>query len=217
LARHYGIAGVEGGQFRRVSLRGTGRGGLMTQASILTLTTKSTHTSPVIRGKWVLENFLGESIASPPADVMNRGEQARQAETNLSQNPTCAQCHARMDPIGLTLEHFDPLGRWRARNADVQIDATGVLPDGETLHGPEELKAYLARHHDRFVRTLREKLVAYAHGRRLSDCEREALAAIPATVARQQDHFSRVILEVVQSVPFQAGQCDPAASSAGRS
>jgi hypothetical protein len=214
LARHYGITGVAGDHFRRVGLHGTGRGGLMTQASILTLTTKTTETSPVIRGKWVLENLFGESISSPPPEAMNSAERPSQPGTILFQNSTCAQCHAKMDPIGYTLENFDPLGHWRSKKADIRIDPTGILPDGETLHGPDELKPYLVRNHSLFVRTLSEKLASYARGRRLSDSERQALAAIPSALAQHQFHFSRLILEVVQSVPFQAGRRDDAGAAA---
>ena len=210
LAKHYGITGVYGDRFRRVSLNGTGRGGLLTQASVLALTAKSDHTSPVIRGKWVLENLLGESISSPRPEVVSRGEPPSQPGTNVFQNPTCAQCHARTDPIGYTLENFDALGRWRSKYANAPIDPTGVLPDGETLHRPEGLKAYLLKHHKQFVRALSERLLAYALGRKLTDHDRAALVHIPDRVAAHEFRFSRVALEVARSEPFLAGRRDMA-------
>lgn len=210
LAKHYGIAGVQGDQMRRVSLRGTVRGGLLTQASVLTLTTKTSVTSPVIRGKWVMDNLLGESIASPPPEVIAQSERPSQPGSNLFQNPTCAQCHAKMDPIGYSLENFDTIGRWRSNDGTKPIEAKGVLADGEVLLGPEPLKAYLLKHDRALVRVLSEKLLSYARGRKISDRERHALAGIPDAVAAHQFHFSRVVVEVVQSAPFQMGRREDA-------
>ncbi len=209
LSTHYGIAGVQGDKFRRVDLQGTGRGGLLTHASILTLTTKTHETSPVIRGKWVLENLLGESVASRPPEVEPNSDRPSQPDTNVFQNPTCAQCHSRMDPIGYALENFGPTGQWRTEHGNKAIIAKGVLPDGEILTGPGDLRSYLVNRNQLFVRVLAEKLLTYARGRRLTDHDRQALAGIPDVVAGQHLRFSRLILEVVQSAPFQMGRQNP--------
>ena len=202
LARHYGIPNVRGSHFRRVALDDEARGGLLGHGSILTVTSYANRTSPVNRGKWVLENILGTPPPPPPPDVPDletaEGGQALSMRAAMEQhraNPVCASCHRLMDPLGLALENFDAIGRWRDRSETRgAIDATGELPDGTPFDGPAGLKAALLRHPDRFVTTVTEKLLTYALGRGIEYYDAPAVRAIvrergrgrvPAVVARQ--------------------------------
>src|SRR5439155_4702373 len=168
LARHYGISGVKGDKFQRVSLKGTPRGGLLTQGSILTITSNPTRTSPVKRGKWVLENLLGTPPPPPPPDVpeLKEGKELtgtlRERMEQHRANPNCASCHERMDPIGFGFENFDGIGAWREKDGDFAIDASGKLVSGESFRGPAELRAIvLKKKRDAFVRCLTEKVLTY--------------------------------------------------------
>jgi hypothetical protein len=212
LARHYGLAGVTGDEFRRVDLKGNQRGGLLTQASILTVTSTATRTSPVKRGKWVLENLLAAPPAPPPPDVpaLKEGKAARQAGTLRQQmeqhraNPSCAACHARMDPIGFGLENYDAIGAWRTKEGDFQVDSSGQLAGGEEFHGAADLKTILLKEKkEAFVRCLSEKMLTYALGRGLEYYDKCALDEISREVARNKYRFSSVVLGVVRSTPFQ--------------
>ena len=175
LARHYGIPNVRGSHFRRVSLEGIDgvRGGLLGHGSILTVTSYANRTSPVLRGKWVLENILGTPPPPPPADVppleettSGRALSMREAMVQHRANPVCASCHQLMDPPGLSLENYDAIGRWRSQTQTKRpIDASGALPDGTEFVGPDELRQALLRHPERFVTTVTEKLLTYALGR----------------------------------------------------
>jgi mono/diheme cytochrome c family protein len=217
LARLYGIEGVEGDEFRRVSLKGTHRGGLLTQASILTISSTPTRTSPVKRGKWVLENLLGAPTPPPPPDVpeFKEGKQAeltgtlRQRMEQHRVNPTCATCHARMDPIGFGLENFDGIGEWRDKEGDFPIDPAGKLVTGETFNGPDDLKALLMkRKRDDFVHCLTEKMLTYALGRGLEYYDKCAVDQITKRLAKGRYRFSTLILEIVKSTPFELNRGD---------
>jgi hypothetical protein len=211
LARHYGIPNVTGPEFRKVSLEGTPRRGVLTQASVLTLTSNPTRTSPVKRGKWVLEDLLGTPPPPPPPDVPALKEDAKNATGTLRQqmeehrsNPVCASCHARMDPIGFGLENFDGVGAYRAKEGSFPIDSSGKLTSGESFQGAAELSNILATgKRDQFVRTLTEKMMIYALGRGLEYYDRAATDQIVKSVAQNQFRFSSLVLGVVKSVPFE--------------
>jgi len=211
LAKLYGITGVEGDQFRRVSLAGTRRGGLLTQASIMTITSNPTRTSPVKRGKWVLENILGAPPPPPPPNVpeLKEGKEAlsgslRHRMEQHRSDPNCASCHARMDPIGFGLENFDAIGHWRDKEEDFEIDPSGKLISGESFNGPTELKTLLLmQKKDDFIRCLTEKTLTYALGRGLEYYDKCAVQQISKGLAKEHYKFSALILEIVKSTPFQ--------------
>ena len=211
LARHYGIPNVRGSHFRRVELDDDARGGLLGHGSILTVTSYANRTSPVNRGKWVLENILGTPPPPPPPDVpeLETAEGAeplsmREAMEQHRANPVCASCHRLMDPLGLSLEHFDAIGRWRDREGGgAAIDASGELPDGTPFDGPSGLRAALLRHPDRFVTTVAEKLMIYALGRGVEHYDAPAIRAIVRDAARDDYRLSALVKGVVRSTPFQ--------------
>ncbi len=220
LARHYGMPFVHGDHFRRVTLPDSSvRGGLLGQGSILSVTSQPNRTSPVVRGKWILENILGVSPPAPPPDVPELDEPERVATAVTMRarmaahraNPACASCHRMMDPLGLALENFDQAGRWRvveesfdSRSASfVPIDTSGVLPDGTTFEGAIGLRSVLVGRSDRFVATMTEKLLTYALGRGLEFYDMPAVRAIAREAARDDHRFSSLVLGVVNSMPFQ--------------
>jgi hypothetical protein len=217
LARHYGLPGVSGDAFQRVSLRGTPRAGLLTHASILTITSNPNRTSPVKRGKWVLENLLAAPPPPPPPEVPPLPENTS-ASTAVSMrerlaehvaNPGCASCHVRMDPIGLAFEHFDGIGAWRDRDEGRPVDATAVLPTGEKLDGVESLRKLLTgKEHEQFLRCLADRLLTYALGRGLEWYDDCALDAIVRGTRQGDDKFSALVLAVVRSAPFQMRRGD---------
>ena len=210
LAQHYGIPNVRGSHFRRVTLEDDVRGGLLGHGSILTVTSYANRTSPVLRGKWILENTLGTPPPPPPPDVpdLETAEggaplSMREAMEQHRANPVCASCHLLMDPPGLSLENFDAVGRWRDRSeTKAAIDASGVLPDGSEYDGPAGLKAALLRHPDRFVTTVTEKLLTYALGRGVEYYDAAAVRSIVRNAAENDYRLSSLILGVVDSVPF---------------
>jgi cytochrome c553 len=210
LAQFYKVPGVAGPEFRRVDLTGTERGGVLTQASVLTVSSYATRTSPVLRGKWILENFLNSPPPPPPPDVPNLdeariGESASMRE-QLEQhrkNATCASCHARMDPLGFGLENFDAIGAWRTQDGKFPIDASGTLPDGRSFQGPRELKAVLRADRSAFAEGLTEKLLTYALGRGLERYDKPTVKKIASRVAAENYRFSSLVLEIVKSLPFQ--------------
>ncbi|MBI2926031.1 MAG: DUF1592 domain-containing protein [Verrucomicrobia bacterium] len=209
LAWHYGLAGVKGDEFRRVSLKGTPRGGILTHGSILTITSNPTRTSPVKRGKWVLENFLGTVPPPPPPDVPELKETEltgtlRQRMEQHRENPTCASCHALMDPIGFGFENFDAIGAWRRLDGESPVDPTGTLVTGESFKGVNDLRTILARRkRDEFARCLAEKTLTYALGRGLEYYDKCALDQITKGLKKRDYKFSALVLEVVKSTPFQ--------------
>ncbi|QEL16047.1 DUF1592 domain-containing protein [Limnoglobus roseus] len=210
LARHYGLPGVTGPEFVRVKLPAS-RGGVLTHASVLTLTSNATRTSPVKRGKFILEQLLNAAPPPPPPELdIPELEDQKQLTGTLRQqmeqhraNAVCASCHRRMDPIGFAFENFDPVGRWRDKDAGAALDASGVLPDGRTFDGPAGLKKLLRTDKDAFVRCIAEKMLTYAIGRGLEAYDRRAVNQIVQTVGKQNDRFSALILAIVQSDPFQ--------------
>ena len=212
LARHYGIPHVYGSHFRRVSLDGTARRGLLGQGGILTLTSYATRTSPVLRGKWILENLLASPPPPPPPDIPALAETTddgaalsmRAAMERHRANPACASCHAQMDPLGFALENFDAVGRWRTRSeSNDAIDASGVLPDGTSFEGPGGMRQALLREPERFVATVTEKLLTYALGRNVESYDMPAVRAIVRDAAENDYRFSSIVLGIVRSTPFQ--------------
>ena len=212
LARHYGIPGVYGERFRRVALDGGGRTGLLGHASLLTLTAYPTRTSPVLRGKWLLDNILGMPPPPPPPDVPAleedlRGRTVLSIREQLEQhraNPACAACHRMMDPPGFALENFDAIGRWRTTNeAGTPIDASGTLVDGSVVEGAASLRDSLLRHEVSVMRTITEKLLTYALGRGIEYTDQPAIRRIVAAAAQDDYRWSSIILELVESMPFQ--------------
>lgn len=210
LARHYGIASVSGDAFRKVSLAGGQRGGLLGQASILTVTSNPTRTSPVKRGKWILENLFAAPPPDPPPNVPEladaKGEKLvgtlRQRMEQHRADPACASCHKLMDPLGFGLENYDAIGAWRDRDGDAAVDAGGELPDGRRFSGPAELRVILAVRKDEFRRCLIEKLLTYGLGRGLEYYDACAVERIAAASAAQGDRFSVIIAEIVKSPAF---------------
>jgi hypothetical protein len=210
LARFYGIAGVTGEQFRRVELDGVQRSGILTQAAVLTVSSYPTRTSPVIRGKYILDNILGAPPPPPPANVplldeasLGTSVTVRQQLEKHRSNPVCASCHSKMDPLGFGLENYDAIGRWRTLDGKLPIDATGVLPNGKTFATPAELKEILKSQPDVFVRCLVQKLLIFALGRGLENYDRPAVEQITRNVAAGGYRFSALLEEIVNSVPFQ--------------
>jgi cytochrome c553 len=210
LAHYYGIPGVDGVDFQRVSLDGTDRGGILTQASILTLTSYATRTSPVIRGKWVLDNLLGSAPPPPPADVppleeKNLGTEAS-VRVRLEQhraNPACAVCHKQMDPIGFGLENFDAAGAWRTKEGRFDVDSSGTLPDGRTFEGAGGLRRILQSQSVLFTRNLTVKMLTFALGRGLETSDRTVVDSINRTVSANGNKLSVLATAIVESEPFQ--------------
>jgi hypothetical protein len=211
LARHYGIQGVKGEQFRRVKLKGHERGGLVTHASILTVTSNPTRTSPVKRGRWVLEQLLGMPPPPPPPNVpvLTDDPKALTAATlraRMDQHrskASCAVCHSKLDPLGFGLENFDAVGTWRDRDGGVAIDSSGTLPSGESFRGPKELKGVLKAHTPEFARCLTQKMLTYALGRGLEDYDRCAVEEIVMSLESNRYRFSALVIAIAKSDPFQ--------------
>jgi hypothetical protein len=208
LARFYGLKDVRGESFRKVSVAGTPRGGIVTHASVLAVTSNPTRTSPVKRGKWILENILGTPPPPPAPDAgeLKEGEAKgtlRQQMEQHRKNPACANCHARMDPLGFGLENFNAVGAWRDRDGKHPIDASGVLPDGSKFTGPGELRKVLLGKKDQFVRCLADKLLTYALGRGTERSDRCFIEEIAKGTAGKDYRFTALVLEIVKSDPFQ--------------
>ncbi len=211
LARHYGIPDIHGSRFRRVPVKDEARQGLLGQSSFLLVTSVANRTSPVARGKWVLENILGTPPPLPPPNVppLKETEGAQQA-TSVRQrmeehraNPVCAACHKIMDPIGFSLENFDLIGNWRASEGGVPIDTSSQLVDGTKLDGPASLRRALLARSDVFVRTVTEKLLTYGTGRALKYYDMPVVRSIASDAARNNNRFSSIIVGIVKSDPFQ--------------
>jgi hypothetical protein len=218
LARHYSIPNVYGSHFRRVTLPGETRRGLLGHGSILMVTSYATRTSPVVRGKWLLENILGAPPPAPPPDVPDlpaEGEGGKVASVRERlekhrSNPACASCHAQMDPLGFALENFDAVGRWRTTDGGTTpIDASGMLPDGTKFDGPAELRRLLAGRRDEFVRTVIEKMLVYALGRGLEHDDMPTVRRIQRDAAGADYRWSSLIQSIVQSTPFQMRRSEP--------
>lgn len=214
LARHYGIQGIYGSHFRRVSLdpdMAERRGGIFGHGSLLTVTSYPNRTSPVLRGKWVLTNILGTPPPAPPADIPDlpdRGENGEAATVRdrlarHRESPACSVCHAPMDPLGLALENYNAVGQWRTTGeAELPIDSSGNLPDGTVFEGPTGLRTLLLERRDQFVGTFTEKLLAYALGRGPEYYDRPTVRAITRAAASDNYRWSSIIVGIVQSTPF---------------
>jgi len=213
LARHYGIPNIRGSRFRRVALPEGARRGLLGHGSFLTVTSVGNRTSPVRRGKWILENLLGAPVPSPPPGVETNLEKTvahGNTPTSLRQrleqhraNPSCASCHAVMDPIGFSLEPFDLIGKQRDTDEGVPVNPAGTLVDGTRLDGPASLRRALLDRREAFVSTAAEKLLTYALGRRIEYFDMPAVRAIARDTARNGHRFSALVTGIVQSAPFQ--------------
>ncbi len=210
LAGHYGIEGVYGNQFRRVAVQDDNRRGLLGQGSILMVTALANRTSPVQRGKWVLENILAEPPPPPPPDIPPLKEKSEGAKGTMRQqmeahrnSPACMGCHSKMDPIGFALENFDGIGRWRDDEDGNEIDTTGVFPDGFEFTGPNGLRQALLNRPEAIALAVSEKLMMYALGRTLDYYDEPALRKISRKADREEYRWSSIVLGIVESVPFQ--------------
>ncbi|MEP7351822.1 MAG: DUF1592 domain-containing protein [Acidobacteriota bacterium] len=211
LARHYGIQGIYGSHFRKVKLTDENRFGLLGKASVLAVTSYTTRTSPTVRGKWLLENILAAPMPPPPPNIpalesSNKSGKPLPVREMLElhrANATCAGCHARMDPLGLSLDNFDAIGQWRSSDAGAAIDASGVLLDGTKVNGPRELRQALVAQKTQFAKAVTEKLLTYALGRGLEYYDAPAIRAIDRAAAADNYKWSSLILATVKSAPFQ--------------
>jgi hypothetical protein len=217
LAKLYGIPNVTGDQFRKVDLTGTPRVGILTQASVLTVSSYPTRTSPVIRGKWILENVLNTPPPPPPANVPSLKEgdagsamSVRESLEKHRADPVCAGCHARMDPLGFGLENFDAIGRYRTQDGKFPIDSSGTLPSGKSFKNAEELIQILQDDKDAFTRCLVEKMLTFAIGRGLERYDRPVVSVIAHRVADRQYKFSALVTEIVASAPFRMRHAEAA-------
>jgi Protein of unknown function (DUF1588)/Protein of unknown function (DUF1585)/Protein of unknown function (DUF1592) len=223
LANHYGIPGVQGSDFRRVTLpENSPRGGLLTQASVLMITSNPSRTSPVKRGQFILENFLGSPTPPPPPDIpaldeVRRGIKGREPTVREVMaihrtNALCASCHARMDPLGLALENFNALGMWRENERKQPIDASGQLLSGQAFKNIGDLKKILKGDLRRdFYRCLTEKLLTYSLGRGLDYHDVETVDQVVARMERNDGRFSALLMGIIESSPFQKRRVAPAA------
>jgi hypothetical protein len=210
LAKHYGIDGVTGPEFRKVDLTTDQRGGVLSQAAVLTVSSYSLRTSVVIRGKYVLQEILGTPPAPPPITPPPLDEAAEGTSASLRQqmevhraDPTCASCHSKMDPLGFGLENYDAVGKWRTMDGKFPIDSTGTLPNGKTFSTPAEMRAALISALPQFAQCVVEKLMIYALGRGIATSDRRAIDQITGTLATQGYPFQTAIYEIVRSAPFQ--------------
>jgi hypothetical protein len=209
LAKHYGLTGVKGSRFRRVELDGVQRSGVLTHASILTISSYPTRTSPVIRGKWILENLLGAPPPPPPPDVpgldkigVNPNATLRQQMSEHRTNPACASCHTRMDTMGFMLENYDAIGRYCTHDGKLPIDASGEM-NGIKADGAAGLKTVIREKKDEFVEAVVDRMLTYALGRGLERYDKPVIRALSRDLASQDYRFSRLITGIVESLPFQ--------------
>jgi hypothetical protein len=211
LAKHYGLPPIGSNSFQKVNLPDDRRGGVLTQGSILTVTSNPTRTSPVKRGKWILENILGAPPPPPPPMVdpldesstaVAKGSLRERMELHRSK-PGCTSCHQRMDPLGFGFENFDGIGKWRTEDAGFAIDASGDLPSGESFKTPKEFRQILLAHRDEFTRCLTEKMLTYALGRGLEYYDKCTVDIIENGLKKNDYRFSALIELIVSSDPFQ--------------
>jgi hypothetical protein len=211
LAKHYGIPNVLGSRFRRVEIANETRRGLLGEAAILTLTSVANRTSPVQRGKWVMNVLLGVPPPAPPPNVPALKEAAENTKPlsvrdrleEHRRNPACASCHKLMDPIGFALENFDAVGVWRTNDGEFRVDAGGQMYDGAKLDGPASLRRAILNHSDSFIRNFTENLLAFGLGRVPDYYDMPVVRSIDREAARNGDRFSSFVLGVVRSAPFQ--------------
>ncbi|MCA9040042.1 MAG: DUF1592 domain-containing protein, partial [Planctomycetaceae bacterium] len=213
LAEHYGLPteGLEDGKFTQISLADQPRRGVLTQASVLLLTSNPNRTAPVKRGKWILENILGEEPPPPPPNVPEL-EQAKGVDKNASlreklaihrADPGCAACHNQLDPLGFGLENFNAIGQWRDKDGEHAVDASGLLPSGEEFNGPLELISILSNRKPAFRELMTEKMLTYALGRGLDVYDQCAVQEITNQLEKNDDRFSALVTAIVNSDPFQ--------------
>jgi mono/diheme cytochrome c family protein len=215
LAKHYGIDGVSGPEFRRVDLETGERGGVLTHGSVLAVSSYPTRTSVVIRGKYILQNILGTPPPPPPADVPALDEQAvgttaslrKQMETHRT-NAICASCHSRMDPLGFALENYDAIGKWRTMDGGFPVDSSGILPGGKKFANSAEMRQILSERVPELTRTLTEKLLIYSLGRGLQRYDRPTVNGITKKIAASGYGFQTLVQEVVRSLPFQSRRAE---------
>jgi hypothetical protein len=210
LARHYGIPNVYGPDFRRVPVPGDARRGLLGHGSLQLVTSNPNRTSPVMRGKWILENLIGTDAPLPPPDVPPLEDKptatARSVRERIEQHrasPACAGCHKIMDPIGLAMENFDAVGRWRTVDEGVAIDASAQLVDGTPLNGPATLRRALLDRRESFIRSMTEKLLMYGAGRETKYYDMPAVRTVLREAAKSRYQFSEIVLGIVRSPAFQ--------------
>jgi hypothetical protein len=221
LAKFYGIDGIQGLDFHQVKLDPKGhRHGLLTQASILTVTSDSIRTSPVKRGKWLLENILGVTAPPPPPNVpaLSEGAQVEKTASVRARleahrsKPGCANCHSLIDPMGFGLENFNAIGKWRDKDGNFPIDSTGVLTSGQKFSNAAELvNVLLSDRKDAYLRNIVKKMLTYALGRGTEPYDRPAIDAILARMAKDNNSMQSLILAITDSVPFQKRRGDAAA------
>jgi hypothetical protein len=209
LAAHYGLPGVTGPEFRVVELPKAQRGGIITQASVLTVSSYATRTSPVLRGKWILENLLHSPPPDPPPGVANLDERPAAAGLSVREqlqahraDPTCASCHRRMDPLGFGLENYDAIGAWRETDRDEPVEAWGELPDGRRFEGPDQLRAILADEREAFTKAMAAKLLTYALGRGPTAADRRTARQVARVLPARDYRFSALVLELVNNPAF---------------
>lgn len=211
LARHYGISGIYGSHFRRVTLPEGKRGGLLGHGSILLVTSFANRTSPVVRGKWLLENFLNYQAPPPPPNVPDfpenkAGDQPRSVRERMEKhraNPVCAGCHAVMDPLGFSLENYDAIGKYRKAADGKPVESSGVMPDGTKFDGMEGLRAVMHSRRDEFVETATEKMLTFAIGRGVEYYDQATIRKIVRDAARDDYKWSSIIVGITNSLPFQ--------------
>jgi hypothetical protein len=211
LAKHYGIPNIYGSQFRRVPVASDARRGLLGQGSILTVTSYPTRTSPVLRGKWILENVMGTPPPAPPPNVpalkeSDEGGKVTTVRERLEEhrkNPACATCHRVMDPLGFSLDNFDAVGAWRTKENGLPLDSSGQLADGTKISGVVDLRAALMKHPERFVGTMTEKMMTYALGRGLEYYDMPVVRGIVRESAKDDYRFSSIVMGIVNTTAFQ--------------
>jgi cytochrome c553 len=223
LAKHYRIEGVTGPEFRRVSLTTDQRGGILSHASVLTVSSYPTRTSPVIRGKYVLQNILGAPPPAPPPDVPALDEEAvgnagslRQQLEKHRTNAMCASCHNRMDVLGFGLENYDAIGQWRTMDGKFPIDSSGTLPNGRSFSSPAELRVLIKADLSDFARCIIEKMLTYSLGRGLERYDKRTVDEINRKVAASGYKFQTLIHEIVRSLPFQSRRGESRTESAAK-
>jgi mono/diheme cytochrome c family protein len=219
LAKHYGIPNVYGTQYRKVTLTDQTRMGLLGQGSVLTVTSYPNRTSPVLRGKWILENILGTPPPPPPPNVPPLKENedgakpksVRELMEEHRKNPACSGCHSVMDPLGFSLENFDGIGEWRTKDQSGPIDASGQLADGTKVEGPVTLRQALMKHPEQFAGTITEKMMTYALGRGLDYYDMPVVRSIVHDSAKSDYKLTSIIIGIVKSTPFQMRKSQAAA------
>ncbi|MEO8593857.1 MAG: DUF1592 domain-containing protein [Candidatus Solibacter sp.] len=218
LAKHYGIEGITGPEFRKVDLATNQRGGILSHASVLTVSSYPTRTSVVIRGKYILNNILGSPPPPPPPDVPQLDESSVGATASLRQqmekhraDATCASCHNKMDPLGFGLENYDGIGAWRTMDGKFPVDSSGTLPNGKTFATPDEMRTLLKTQMPQFSRCLVEKMLTYSLGRGLGSYDRRTIDEIDRKLAANGYGFQSLVYEIVHSLPFQSrrGESQP--------